>query len=184
MKKFFLFVVCCFTALCSFGQSQITDKGLIYSEGGFKIIKVGEQNIGYSTGLYSNDGKVLVMMLKNDCNDGLLIAYGTEVIAKNAFRAFSLGWTVRIPSTVKYIDPGAFSGMKDGSTCEYGMYIDDIKTKQIMADDAAAVSKVNVDENAKEVARFNLQGQKLSKPDKGINIVQLANHAAKKVLVK
>jgi hypothetical protein len=74
--------------------------------------------------------------------------------------------------------------MKDGSTCDYLIYIDDIKTKQIMADDAAAVSKVNVDENAKEVARFNLQGQKLSKPDKGINIVQLANHTAKKVLVK
>jgi hypothetical protein len=181
MKKFFLFVVCCFTALCSFGQSQITDKGLIYSEGGFKIIKVGDQNMGYSSGLYSNDGKVLVMMVENHRNDGFLIAYGTEVIAKNTFRN---GWMVRIPSTVKYIDPGAFSGMKDGSTCDYLIYIDDIKTKQIMADDAAAVSKVNVDENAKEVARFNLQGQKLSKPDKGINIVQLANHTAKKVLVK
>jgi hypothetical protein len=185
MKKFFLFLVCCITALSSFGQSQITDKGLVYSEGGFKIIEVKDTaNTYYSEGLYSSDGKVLVMAMHY--SSYFYVAYGTEVIAKNAFRYD--GGTIYIPSTVKYIDPDAFSAFYKGSSSGYAFYIDDVKTKQIVTDNVSAVSQAKVDNNAKgnakEVARFNLQGQKLSKPEKGINIVELANNTAKKVLVK
>jgi hypothetical protein len=186
MKKVFLFIVCCFAALSSFGQSQVTDQGLVYSEGGFKVINMyksysdGSRAINCS-GLYSSDGKTLVSAF-NTYTSGYYVAYGTEVIAKNAFRYFH--GTIYLPSTVKYIDPQAFNYLNQNTSYGYSFIIDDAVTKQIDTDSSAKVENTTNDENVEEVARYNIQGQKLDEPEHGINIVKMSDNTAKKELIK
>lgn len=47
-----------------------------------------------------------------------------------------------------------------------------------------AISNIDSNQRTKEIARYNLNGQKLSEPEKGINIVKYADGTIKKVLVK
>lgn len=67
-------------------------------------------------------------------NDEYFVAYGTEIIVSNVFRG-----TIEklyLPSTVKYIDPNAF-------TNEMPMiYIDDVDTKKIKVVDIREVEEV------------------------------------------
>ena len=48
---------------------------------------------------------------------------------------------------------------------------------------SSGVEDVTVDDNAVEVARYNVNGVKLSAPQKGINIIKMSDGAVKKVIV-
>ena len=49
--------------------------------------------------------------------------------------------------------------------------------------DTTGIDDVKADDNAVEVARYNVHGAKLSAPQKGINIIKMSNGAVKKVIV-
>jgi hypothetical protein len=88
---------------------------------------------------------------------------------------------IYIPSTVKYIAPDAFKSLESSSDRHFDIYIDDTSAKE----DATPVRNVKQSNlNSTEVARFNVSGQKLNSPEKGINIVQMSDRTAKKELVK
>ena len=80
-------------------------------------------------------------------------------------------YSVIIPSSVKYIAVDAFI---------YPF------VRFFSSDNQSALVRENVKEdvNATEVARYNLQGRKISSPESGINIVQMSDRTAHKELVK
>ena len=53
-----------------------------------------------------------------------------------------------------------------------------------LANDANAIDNIPTDSNAKEIGRYNVKGQRISAPQKGINIVKFANGKVLKEIVK
>lgn len=170
-------------ALSTFAQEKSTD--YIYSAEGFKIITVicpmySPERGGYSTciGLYSADGKILVQAIYDTYGSRSTYFYvkeGTEVIASRAFQAFD-GALVYIPSSVKSIAPDAFTSLTAKSSLVMGLY-DDAKEEQ---SNVSAPAKDNT--YATEIARYTVDGKRINEPQPGINIVQLSDNTAKKVL--
>jgi hypothetical protein len=63
--------------------------------------------------------------------------------------------------------------------------IDADGTKQDYAgSDATSVAPISADENATVIAIYNLNGQKLSHPQPGLNILKLSNGTVKKLFLK
>jgi len=50
--------------------------------------------------------------------------------------------------------------------------------------DATGIDKVAISTNAKEVSRYSANGQRLSAPAKGLNIVKYSDGSVKKVVVQ
>jgi len=53
-----------------------------------------------------------------------------------------------------------------------------------LANDANAIDNIPTDSNAKEIGRYNIKGQRISAPQKGINIVKFSNGKVLKEIVK
>ncbi|WP_455083217.1 Omp28-related outer membrane protein [Prevotella aurantiaca] len=53
-----------------------------------------------------------------------------------------------------------------------------------LANDASAIDNIPTDSNAKEIGRYNVKGQRISAPQKGINIVKFSNGKVLKEIVK
>lgn len=49
---------------------------------------------------------------------------------------------------------------------------------------ATAIDKVNISADVKEVSRYSVNGQRLSSPTKGLNIVKYSDGSVKKVAVQ
>ena len=108
---------------------------------------------------------------------------GCETIASGAFQRFT-SLTVYIPSSVRSIAPDAIISRSTYSgqtvTNGYGGIQDGV----IEVGGSGAVNAPAADPNATEVARYNIQGVRLSEPTDGVNIVQMSDGTAQKVLVK
>ncbi len=74
-------------------------------------------------------------------------------------------------------------GIVGGVEVEGGSLSDDGSSSEGGEDGGDAISSIQAD-GAVEVARYNLLGQEISEPQKGINIVKYSNGATEKVLVK
>lgn len=199
MKKLILLLTVFFTCLGVKAQEATTD--YIYSSDGFVVkegvISVGENNgspsIYKSRGLYSKDGKVLVAALYawvqwgEDSDTHVANVFniidGCETIASGAFQHFT-NLIVFIPSSVRSIAPDAIISRSTYSgqtlTNRYGGIRDGV----IEVGGSGAVNAPAADPNATEVARYNIQGVRLSEPTDGVNIVQMSDGTAQKVLVK
>lgn len=181
MKKT-LIILLAMVSLSCYAQDCITDKGYIYSPGGF-VEKEYEMRLEdwrgdiskvVSKGLYTADGKTLVKA--NTSNSAFYVAPGTQIIAKNALSRKKLDGTLSlttfyIPNSVIYIDPDALE--------DIAVYIYDDSTSSIKE----RVVEESTEE-ATEVGRYNLSGIKLSDPTEGINIVKMSDGTSKKTLVK
>lgn len=183
MKTLILLLTVFCTCLGVKAQESTTD--YIYSEDGFEVKKVityftdqGEKYKHISKGLYSKDGKIFVAAMDKGIYE-FYILDGCETICSGAFQALSDA-TVYIPSSIKYIAPDAinspyktpvnrFGGIKDGCT------------EECVSD---AVNSPTADQNATEVARYNIRGIRLSEPANGVNIIHMSDGSAEKVLVK
>ena len=187
MKQLILLMAVCFTCLGVKAQVATTD--YIYSSDGF-VVKTGEITLDYygqsqkfySTGLYTKDGKTLVAAIFHspDYNKFYVID-GCETICSGAFQKFT-SLTVYIPSSVRSIAPDAIiSRSTSGQTPNgYGGIQDGVREKS----GSGAVNAPVTDPNATEVARYNVQGVRLSEPTNGVNIVQMSDGSAEKVLVR
>ena len=172
-------ILCAFSALA---QEMSTD--YINSSEGFRIITVNcpiysPERGGSSTctGLYTSDGRVLVQAIYDTLGSRsgyFYVKEGTEVIASRALQAFD-GALVYFPSSVKSIAPDAFTSITAKCSVVLGLY-----------DHATETSRVNSPEvdptDATEVARYTIDGRMITEPQPGINIVQMSNNTAKKVL--
>ena len=74
-----------------------------------------------------------------------------------------------------YVPKGTYDAYKSS---EFGYF------EKIVEFDAAGIDKVTTSANAKEVSRYSANGQRLSAPAKGLNIVKYSDGSVKKVVVQ
>ena len=74
-----------------------------------------------------------------------------------------------------YVPKGTYDAYKSS---EFGYF------EKIVEFDAAGIDKVATSTNAKEVSRYSANGQRLSAPAKGLNIVKYSDGSVKKVVVQ
>lgn len=184
MKKLIIILTVFFTCLGVKAQDSTTD--YIYSSDGFEVKKAtfitssGNERTCY--GLYTKDGKTLVSAMENP--NYFYVIDGCEVICSGAFQGV-WGCYVYIPSSVKYIAPDAITARVGyGGTYEKYNRFGGIQDGVREDSNSGAAYAPTADPNAVEVARYNIQGIKLNEPTEGINIVQMSDGTAEKVLVK
>ena len=74
-----------------------------------------------------------------------------------------------------YVPKGTYDAYKSS---EFGYF------EKIVEFDAAGIDKVTTSANVKEVSRYSANGQRLSAPAKGLNIVKYSDGSVKKVVVQ
>ena len=74
-----------------------------------------------------------------------------------------------------YVPKGTYDAYKSS---EFGYF------EKIIEFDASGIDKVTTSTNAKEVSRYSANGQRLSAPAKGLNIVKYSDGSVKKVVVQ
>ena len=74
-----------------------------------------------------------------------------------------------------YVPKGTYDAYKSS---EFGYF------EKIVEFDATGIDKVTTSTNAKEVSRYSANGQRLSAPTKGLNIVKYSDGSVKKVAVE
>ena len=74
-----------------------------------------------------------------------------------------------------YVPKGTYDAYKSS---EFGYF------EKIVEFDASGIDKVTTSTNAKEVSRYSANGQRLSAPAKGLNIVKYSDGSVKKVVVQ
>lgn len=177
MKKTLLLLFA-MVSLVTSAQYMITDKGYFYSPDGFKC------RHGH---IYTNDMKTLVRTGwygRDDWDQHYLVEKlievpsGAEVIpshflygpAGEAATGYNWLYAVVIPSSVQWIATDAFLMPRvvffSGET------------------PVESAPEINADPNATELARFNVEGQRIDGPQPGVNIVLMSDGTAHKVMVK
>ena len=186
MKMFFPFIALLLFSLHGFSQSQITEKGYFYSPIGFTC---------YDNNIYTADMKTLVRLgFPERDSDGyklynwgykefkIEIPQGSEIIPSNLLyhptphhlirSTEDVSYDVYIPSSVKYIALDAF-------------VFPFVRFHNYDKDPSAIIERNSTKSiEVKEVARYNLNGQKVNVPVPGVNIVQMSDRTSKKELVK
>jgi len=177
MKKI-LFLLFITMSLCSSAQYMITDKGYFFNPDGFKC-KYGH--------IYTADMKTMVRAGwygREDWDQHYLveklieIPSGAEVIpshllygpAGEAATGYNWLYAVVIPQSVQWIAPDAF-----------------LMPRVVFFSGESAVESVSttsIDPNATEIARFNIEGQRINSPQPGVNIILMSDGTAHKVLEK
>ena len=76
---------------------------------------------------------------------------------------------------ILYVPTGTYYDYK---LSEFGYF------EKIVEFDATGIDKVTTSTNAKEVSRYSANGQRLSAPAKGLNIVKYSDGSVKKVVVQ
>ena len=74
-----------------------------------------------------------------------------------------------------YVPKGTYDAYKSS---RFGYF------EKIVEFDATGIDKVTTSTNAKEVSRYSANGQRLSAPAKGLNIVKYSDGSVKKVAVQ
>ncbi len=173
MKKLLL-ILTLFTTT-AMAQNHILDNGYVYCESGF-VEKTIHFPGGECSGLYTADGEVLVRA--NDFSPNrFYVADGTITIAKNAFEGM---WGhFYLPPSVKYLPADVVSARPDDGR-RYEIHLYDPSNSEIETEVKQQTYTIDVD----EIARYNLSGQRLPEPQKGVNIVKMNDGSARKELVR
>ena len=74
-----------------------------------------------------------------------------------------------------YVPKGTYDAYKSS---EFGYF------EKIVEFDATGIDKVTTSNDAKELSRYSVNGQRLSAPSKGLNIVKYSDGSVKKVFVQ
>ena len=123
----------------------------------------------------------------------LTIPSGVTAIGKEAFYGCSGLTSIYVyPENLPELGTGIFNGC-DAKNCTVyvpkGTY-DAYKSSEfgyfekIVEFDASGIDKVTTSADAKEVSRYSVNGQRLSAPAKGLNIVKYSDGSVKKVVVQ
>ena len=123
----------------------------------------------------------------------LTIPSGVTSIGWHAFYGCSGLTSIYVyPENLPELESGIFSGCNAKNCTVYvpkGTY-DAYKSSEfgyfekIVEFDATGIDKVTTSTNAKEVSRYSANGQRLSAPAKGLNIVKYSDGSVKKVVVQ
>ena len=123
----------------------------------------------------------------------LTLPSGVTSIGNDAFYGCSGLTSIYVyPENLPELESGIFSGCNAQNCTVYvpkGTY-DDYKASEfgyfenIVEFDATDIDKVTTSTDAKEVSRYSVNGQRLSAPAKGLNIVKYSDGSVKKVVVQ
>ena len=123
----------------------------------------------------------------------MTIPSGVTVIGEGAFRGCSGLTSIYVyPENLPELESGIFSGCNAQNCTVYvpkGTY-DDYKASEfgyfekIVEFDATGIDKVTTSTDVKEVSRYSANGQRLSAPAKGLNIVKYSDGSVKKIVVQ
>ena len=123
----------------------------------------------------------------------MTIPSGVTSIGNDAFYGCSGLTSIYVyPENLPELESGIFSGCNAQNCTVYvpkGTY-DAYKSSEfgyfekIVEFDATGIDKVTTSTNAKEVSRYSANGQRLSAPAKGLNIVKYSDGSVKKVVVQ
>ena len=123
----------------------------------------------------------------------MTIPSGVTVIGEGAFRGCSGLTSIYVyPENLPELESGIFSGCNAQNCTVYvpkGTY-DDYKASEfgyfenIVEFDATDIDKVTTSTDVKEVSRYSANGQRLSAPAKGLNVVKYSDGSVKKVAVQ
>ena len=163
------------------------------------VTSIGDWAFGYCSGLTSLTIPSSVTSIGDyafyDCSGltSLTIPSGVTSIGDQTF-SYCSGLTSIYVYTKKLpeLGPNVFNGC-DAKNCTVyvpkGTY-DAYKSSEfgyfekIIEFDASGIDKVTTSTNAKEVSRYSANGQRLSAPAKGLNIVKYSDGSVKKVVVQ
>lgn len=191
MKKLILFLACMLLAVKS--SAQLGNNGSINGPFVVQTSTVAVRGITYSTtALYGNNGTMLVAVLYYDAGFAVSAAPGTLAIAPNAMLKANKTQNIShlyLPSTVMTLYPTSLLCNYYNDTNSIGSWV---QTQPLIdiTDDIGIVTSVSAppsepdNTTAEETARYNLQGQKLDKPQRGINIVKMSDNTARKTVVR
>ena len=181
---------------CDFNREKTDGKLSILDLSEAKIVEGGDAYVRFSENFYyytSNDE--LGDYVFADCSGltSLTIPFGVTSIGDEAFEGCSgltsiyvypenlpeLGADIFYRCDAKnctvYVPKGTYDAYKSS---EFGYF------EKIVEFDAAGIDKVAISTNAKEVSRYSANGQRLSAPAKGLNIVKYSDGSVKKVVVQ
>ena len=96
---------------------------------------------------------------------------GTKRIAKGAFQYCGNIVQLHIPSSIRYIPENCFDGLNQYALIDIN---DDVP--------ASIVSQRAPTTDSEEVARYNLQGQKVDEDEHGVQIIKYNNGSSKKIM--
>ena len=123
----------------------------------------------------------------------MTIPSGVTSIGNDAFYGCSGLTSIYVyPENLPELESGIFSGCNAQNCTVYvpkGTY-DDYKASEfgyfekIVEFDATGIDKITTSTDAKEVSRYSVNGQRLSAPAKGLNIVKYSDGSVKKVAVQ
>ena len=165
-----------------------------------KIVAGGDAYVRYSENNFtSNDYYTSNDKLGNYAFKGcsgltsMIIPSGVTAIGKEAFYGCSGLTSIYVyPENLPELGTDIFNGC-DAKNCTVyvpkGTY-DAYKSSEfgyfekIVEFDASGIDKVTTSTNAKEVSRYSANGQRLSAPAKGLNIVKYSDGSVKKVVVQ
>ena len=174
-----------FIAVGASAQVEITDKGYFFSADGFTckngnlytsdlhtIVRAGyaEVNIDnpYDYQYYAYTTIIEVPSGAEVIPSNLIYSpTGTRYVASSTTEMRASRYIIIIPSSVRFVATDAF-----------------MTPNVLFYSGESSVHTVKADTKAKEVARFNLNGQRLREPQEGINIVLMDDGTAQKILVK
>ena len=108
----------------------------------------------------------------NDCSSLTSIYAYMEKLPETGSNLF-LGCDAK--NCTVYVPKGTYDAYKSSS---FGYF------EKIVEFDATGIDKVTTSTNAKEVSRYSANGQRLSGPAKGLNIVKYSDGSVKKVVVQ
>jgi len=191
MKKFILLLACLLMGIKS--NAQLGNNGSISGPFVVQSSIVEVRGVTYSTtALYGNNGTMLVAVLYYDAGFAVSVAPGTLAIAPNAMLKASKTQNIShvyLPSTVMTLYPTSLLCNYYNETNSYGNWVQTQPLIDITDDVgvATAVSAPPAESDnplAVETERYNLQGQKLDKPQHGVNIVRMSDNTAHKTIVR
>ena len=180
---------------CDFNWEKTDGKLSILDLSDAKIVAGGDAYINYyDSRAYTSNDK-LGDYVFYDCSGltSLTIPSGVTSIGKWAFYGCSgltsiYVYTKKLPelgyyvfngcdakNCTVYVPKGTYDAYKSS---EFGYF------EKIVEFDASGIDKVTTSTNAKEVSRYSANGQRLSAPAKGLNIVKYSDGSVKKVVVQ
>ena len=146
--------------------------GVFMGEAKYKTI----DGVLYAVGYEGTKDWILVRYPAGSHNDTYTVHPYCRRIARGAFEGAAYLKTIYLPETVSYIGDNAF----DGCTSLQGIYFGDGETTAVRGIDT---SRNSTDDDAYEVARYNLSGRPCTLNDKGVQIIVYSDYTTQTTII-